>query len=904
MTRRLDFLLLGPLEVRDGPRSLPLGGRKQRSLLALLLLHANEVVSSDALIDGLWGERAPKTARTALQVYVSQLRKLLSAERLETRKPGYVLHVHSEELDLGRFEALCAKAREDGPVASATALGEALSLWRGPALSDFAYESFAQGEIARLEELRLSALEERIEAELDLGRHAEVVGELDSLVAEHPLRERLREQLILALYRSGRQAEALQAYRQARKALVEEHGLEPGSSLKELEKAILAQDVGLALSATVEQAPTNLPSPLTPLIGRKRELSEVIELASEARLVTLTGPGGSGKTRLALHAAAELVGHFPDGIWWVPLAALRDPELLEPTIAQVVGAKDGLAEHLRGKQALLVLDNFEQLVEASPRLSELLEHAPELRLLVTSRERLHLRGEGEYPVPPLQNDEAVSLFSYFAGSVRPGFQPDEHVAEICLRLEGMPLAIELAAARIKILEPSALLERLERPLPLLTGGARDAPERQRTLEATIAWSHDLLRPQEQVLFRRLAVFAGGFALEAAEELCEADLDTLQSLVDQSLVSYRDERFAMLETIREFAREQINQSGDADQIGERHATYFLRQADAHGDPFDRQEEDFRWWDEERENVFAAAAWARETGAEELELRLLLAAASYLDLRGVYDYGARIESLLESLPEAPQEVRAQGLLWCASSSWHRGGSDSDRDFAREALDLARSSGSHDLVVQSLMYLAMGADHSGRQDLAKVYIEEAEGVAREHETSDHWVHVIGSDLGNLALAHHDYAEARARFERSLTVARRRNVPYAVASNLVDLGTTALSQDEFEQAVGWLSESLALCESLGFRELLSWVFEGVAAISVSRGDATRGAHLLGASNAIQETAGMDGSYYPAALELRERTTRAAKELIGEADFTNAWLAGKDLGLDEATALAKSALD
>ena len=201
-------------------------------------------------------------------------------------------------------------------------------------------------------------------------------------------------------------------------------------------------------------------------------------------------------------------------------------------------------------------------------------------------------------------------------------------------------------------------------------------------------------------------------------------------------------------------------------------------------------------------------------------------------------------------------------------------------------------------------MGSERSGRQDLVKVYNEEAERVAREPETSDYWVHVIESNLGNLALEHHDYAEARARFERSLAVARGRDVPYAVASNLVDLGTTALAQEEFEQAASWLSESLTLCGSLGFREVLSWAFEGVAAISVSRGDATRGAHLLGASNAIQETAGMDGSYYPAALDLRGRTTRAAKEMIGEADFTNAWLAGKELGLDEATALAKSALN
>ena len=245
MPHQLDFRLLGPLEVRDDGRSLALGGRKQRSLLAILLLHANEAVSDDLLTDGLWGERPPKTAGTALQVHVSALRKLLSAERLERRAPGYLLHVEPEELDLARFERLCAEARGQEPEAAAATLAEALALWRGRPLADFAYDSFAQGEIARLEELRLGAIEQRIEAELALGRHAELVGELEALVGEHPLRERLREQQILALYRCGRQAEALEAYRQARQTLVEELGIEPSPALKELEKAILAQDVAL-----------------------------------------------------------------------------------------------------------------------------------------------------------------------------------------------------------------------------------------------------------------------------------------------------------------------------------------------------------------------------------------------------------------------------------------------------------------------------------------------------------------------------------------------------------------------------------------------------------------------------------------------------------------------------------
>jgi tetratricopeptide (TPR) repeat protein len=380
---------------------------------------------------------------------------------------------------------------------------------------------------------------------------------------------------------------------------------------------------------------------------------------------------------------------------------------------------------------------------------------------------------------------------------------------------------------------------------------------------------------------------------------------LASLVEKSLVRQEEGRLTMLETIREYAGEQLDQSADADQMSGRHATYFLRQAEEHGSGLlDRREDAFTWWDKDRENVLAAVAWARETGAEELELRLRIAAAAYLELLGMYGGGPRIESLLESLPDAPAAIRAQGLIHCATFSWRRGNNDAARKFAQEAVDLARSSDSHELVVHGLINLAIAAEGSGREELARAYYEEAELFAREHETSRHWAHVIENNLGNLALSHHDYAEARARFEMSLAESRRHNLPYHVANSLLDLGTTDIAEHEFERATVWFRECLPLCEALGFRELLSWVFEGTAAVSVSRDDAGRGARLLGAARAMQEVAGIEGGYYPVALELRERTTRAAKEIISEEDFTSAWLAGRELALDDAIALAKSALD
>lgn len=662
----MQYRVLGPLEVRDGEESLPLAGAKQRALLALLLLHANRVLSRDRLIDELWGGEPPATAVTSLQVYVSRLRKLLPAETLLTRPPGYVLEVEPEELDLRRFERLLAEGHEaldqGDPERATRVLREALGLWRGPALGEFAYEPFAQAEIGRLEDLRLAAVEDRIEADLALDRHGDLIGELEALVAENPHRERLRGQLILALYRSGRQADALDAYQRARRAL-DELGIEPSVDLQQLEKGILTHDPALSVKARrdlpsgtvtylftdVEEstrllqelgdryvtlleehrkllrevferhggvevdtqgdaffvafvsargavaaaqavqdrrtgplririglhtgeaeltgggyvgidvnraariaaaahggqvllsqstrdlvdadvrdlgvhrlkalsaperlyqvglgefppirtiAHTNLPLQPTPLVGRERELAEVLELVVANRLVTLTGAGGSGKTRLALHAAAQLVDDFPHGVWFVSLASLTDPELVETTIAQALGARGELTDFLRNKQLLVVLDNLEQLLPGVAAIVARLD----VKVLTTSRERLNVTAEHEYPVPTLPLDDAVALFTQRARQVKPRFAPDEHVTEIARRLDGLPLALELTAARVKVLTPEQVVERLGESLDLVSGGGQDRPQRQRTLRATLEWSYGLLSNDEQQLFARL-----------------------------------------------------------------------------------------------------------------------------------------------------------------------------------------------------------------------------------------------------------------------------------------------------------------------------------------------------------------------------------------------------------------
>jgi predicted ATPase/DNA-binding SARP family transcriptional activator len=601
----LEFRVLGPLQVTKEGRLLPLGGFKQRGLLALLLLDRNRVVPRDLLVDALWGERPPASAANSIQIYVSKLRRLLgegeTAEdgAIVTEPPGYRLRVPLGGLDADRFERLIAQGSEALGAGEAEraekTFAEALTLWHGSPFADFTAEPFAQAEIARLEQLRLRALEQRIEAQMSLGRHAEVLAEVPTLIDQHPLEERLRAQLMVALYRSGRQVDALAAYQNFRRLLGDELGLDPSPDLREIERKVLRQDPALVApaarsrgaepppAAATESQPaaalkqTSLPVPPTPLIGREQELQEAGRLLRAHRLITLTGPGGSGKTRLALQLAAEAIDDFPDGVVWVPLQALRDPELVFPTIALALGATETLTEDGAERRVLLVLDNFEQLLASASRVGTLCAQLPHLKLLVTSREPLHLGAEYEYPVAPLREREAVALFMERASAAKPDFTDDGTVGDICRRLDCLPLALELAAARVKALSAAELLKRLDRRLPILTGGSRDAPERQRTLRATIAWSYELLAADEQRAFARLALFAGGCTLEAAEQACEAGLDTVAALIDKSLLRREGDRYFMLETIGEYALERLEESGELDELRQRHADYYLEQA---------------------------------------------------------------------------------------------------------------------------------------------------------------------------------------------------------------------------------------------------------------------------------------------------------------------------------------
>ena len=632
-----EFRILGPLEVVEHDQPLLLGGPKQQALLAILILHRGQLLSADRLIDELWGEHPPATAAKTLQGYVSRLRKTLGEDVLLTRGHGYALTLPPGQLDLDQFERLAREGRAAVSAGDAATAGErlreALGLWRGLPLSEFAYEPFAQGEIARLAEARIACLEERIDADMSLGRHDELVAELEQLVHEHPLSERLRRQLMLALYRAGRQADALDAYQGARRILIDQLGIEPGRELRELQQAILGQDPRLELSVAPARSrqvgtESTLPAPANQLIGRRLELQSLRELLlGEARLVTVSGAGGSGKTRLALELAASLLGEFAHSVYFVPLAHVRQADQLPTAIISALEINHAtgappveiLKTALRARSCLIVLDNFEHLVDAAPTLAELLADCAQLKVLATSRASLHLSGEHEYPLEPLPVNDAIALFTERARAVRPDFSADTPVLRaICLRLDCLPLAVELAAARSRLLSCQELLSRLEHRLELLTGGPRDVSSRQQTLQATIEWSYELLDPDEQGLFARLAVFTGGCTLEAAERVCGASLDQLESLVDKHLLNRSETggegRFWMLDTVREYALERLAATAEVDEVCRPYADYYLalaKQRVAEHDHGQRAALDAL--ERELDNIRTAVAWTHQTDA---------------------------------------------------------------------------------------------------------------------------------------------------------------------------------------------------------------------------------------------------------------------------------------------------
>jgi predicted ATPase/class 3 adenylate cyclase/Tfp pilus assembly protein PilF len=732
---------------------------------------------------------------------------------------------------------------------------------------------------------------------------------------------------------------------------------------------------------TLDAYRNNLPLQPTPLIGREKEVSEVCDLlgAKATRLLTLTGPGGTGKTRLALQAAADLLEDFPDGTFFVPLATLTEAELFFSAIAETLGVREtgeqplfeSLKDYLQERRLLLVLDNFEQVLGAAPAVTELLAVAPALKVLVTSRAPLGLYGEHEFPVPPLTlpdlksppplerltQYEAVGLFVERARAVKPDFKVTNEsapaLAEICVRLDGLPLAIELAAARIKMLPPRAMLQRLGSRLKLLTGGARDLPKRQRTLRATIEWSFALLDAGEQLLFGRLAVFSGGRTIEAIEAICDAQGDLpvdafegVSSLLDKSLLRQEEgrggePRFVMLETVHEFAREKLGQSAEAEQIKRAHAEYFLTLAEESYPELKRANQ-LQWLERleaEHDNMRAALSWTLERKEVEVALRLGGALWEFWSMRGYQSEGRGwLEEALAMDGRGSPEVRAMALAGVGALAEDQGDLDRAQEACEEGLELlehearkaseaklnllvslgwvAREREEHEQATELyeeglalsremsdtwwlatfLLYLAIVPHYLGDSERATELTEESMDLFREQgdKNSLAWCLI---NLGMMVYSQGDLGRAAQFTEEAVALFRELGARADVSIGLYNLGWIALLQNDLSRAADIYKESLTLSWDAGMNPLVQMTLEGLACLAGAKGEAERAVRLWGAAQSIHETKGIPrDTDFLAEADARITAVRTG---MGEEIWEEAWRKGQAMTLDQAVSYA-----
>ena len=929
---RVTFRVLGMLEVLVRGRPVELSGAKPRALLTMLVLHPNQVISPDRLMEGLWGDRPPASAVNTLQGYVSQLRKSLRPatptggdQLIETRPPGYRLTIHPDAVDALRFERLLTEGRAllaaGEPGQAASLLEKALGMWRGPALADFSLEEFAQADIARLSELRVQALEEQLEAQLALGRHAESVGALRGLVDEHPLRERLWGQLIVALYRCGRQGEALRAFTQLRQRLREELGIDPSPALRALEEAVLLQQAGLdwspptTVQARPAQPPHNLPAPRSSFIGRDDELNQLEKSLEAARLVTVVGPGGVGKTRLGLEVARRLLGDHADGAWLVELGPIREPALVPRAMAQALGVVeesgralvDTLARALIGKRLLVVLDNCEHLVCAAAALVDaLLGAVAGLRVLATSREPLRVDGETVWRISTLDvpatddlGPEALMGFdgprlfverAASSGGFVLGADNAAAVGQLCRRLDGIPLAIELAAARTPALGPAQMLGRLDDRFKVLRGGAR-VLARHQTLAAAIDWSHDMLGEPERILFRRLSVFAGGFTLEAAEAVCASDdlarsdvLESLVGLVDRSIVMTKesggDMRYDLLETLRAYGAERLAEAGEEEMTQARHLGWAVQFAETYAESV-RGAAVETWVGRmraEHDNVERAFSHSLVYDTESA-LRLVAAVGLFWGGRGLLQEGRKwADAALAAAADPPAALQARALSRAGALASMQGDPSGWPKMERAAAAL-RGLGDKRFLAELAGFMAPEAMRKGDLGLARMICDEALAAARDVQIPHHVAWVLAL-IGQISQASGDFDDARRRMDEAIAILLGLGERRAVAQWTACLGQVALDVGDYATAQRLGDESLATQRELDDKRMMSRSLALLGHVSYLQGRLERAGDLYEEQRAVAQEAGLgavavDAQFGLGLVALRRGDLERARPLL-----------------------------
>ena len=967
MTRlqgEVAFGVLGPLEVRVAGRPVAVPGARQRALLAALLLRRGSVVPFDRLVDEVFGEQPPEEARNALQTYVARLRHALgpAAAVVVTRAPGYVLEVPGDAVDVERFTALLVRAAEaEGPTAALALLEQALVLWRGPAYAEFA-ETFARGEALRLQELWLAAREDRAALLVGLGRLAEATAALEAIVAAEPWRERAVELLVSALVQAGRIGHALAAYARYRQQLRDELGLDPSPTLRRLEQQVLRGELEPRQRRPANRQRRVLPARATSFVGREQELALVRRTLAGGRLVTLVGPGGVGKTRLAQQAAAA-----EGSVWWVDLAPLRDPNAVRHALADALDLDiqpstpllDSLREWTRAAGGLLVVDNCEHLrVAVAGVAQELLAVPSTLRLLATSRERLGVDGEQVLVVPPLAvpapdaedvRTPSVRLFCDRARAADPDFAPGREVlrrvGEVCRALDGLPLAIELAAARIGTLTIDDLADRLDKRFELLRAGRGGGDARHHTLRRVVDWSFDLLRSEEARLFLRLSVFAAAFDIAAAEAVVADDdlpagrvADLVAGLADRSMLTRPGHRgvgrYRMLETLRVYAAARLP-AAEADRFRRRHAKFMVDLAErAHAGLYGPDELAWArrveaWLDDLR----AAWTWARDAGEVDLAVRLATALTRYGYWRVRPDLLAWGAWAAVTVPAHPRLAAAHAAA--AHAAWISGRLDQARQLARQGLAVA---GGPTAPAAAAPLEALGDVALLSGDL-KAALDAYRGVAALAASGDLAGLAIATANQALVLAYAgDDQAACATANEAVTAALASANPTAIAmarfaegEALADLDPTAATaaleearqraQDVGNRYVAGtaLTATVALHSRHGppdpalalFRDAVKhWQHTGNRALIVTtlrnlvillaRTGRDQAATTLAATLQLQAP----GKSYGTEAERIATALAAVRQRLGDAAYGQAWTAGTARTLEEAADAAVRLLD